>query len=118
MVDMDKIVSLSKRRGFIFQSSEIYGGTGSCDSRSQRSRLTLAKYRYTHTDRGEFSMAVEKVTFTLPEELVRRLERVPAGKRSLLVKTAVEKELDREAALSAAKKMKGRVVWKKKMHPD
>ena len=30
MVDMDKIVSLSKRRGFIYQSSEIYGGTGSC----------------------------------------------------------------------------------------
>jgi glycyl-tRNA synthetase len=30
MVEMDKIVSLSKRRGFIFQSSEIYGGTGSC----------------------------------------------------------------------------------------
>jgi glycyl-tRNA synthetase len=29
MVDMDKIVSLCKRRGFIFQSSEIYGGTGS-----------------------------------------------------------------------------------------
>ena len=28
MVEMDKIVSLSKR-GFIFQSSEIYGGTGS-----------------------------------------------------------------------------------------
>src|SRR5213592_4485212 len=27
---MDVIVSLSKRRGFIFQSSEIYGGTGSC----------------------------------------------------------------------------------------
>jgi len=26
---MDKIVSLCKRRGFIFQSSEIYGGTGS-----------------------------------------------------------------------------------------
>jgi glycyl-tRNA synthetase len=26
MVDMDKIVSLCKRRGFIFQSSEIYGG--------------------------------------------------------------------------------------------
>ena len=25
----DKLVSLSKRRGFIFQSSEIYGGTGS-----------------------------------------------------------------------------------------
>jgi glycyl-tRNA synthetase len=30
MVDMDKVVSLCKRRGFIFQSSEIYGGTGSC----------------------------------------------------------------------------------------
>ena len=30
MVGMDKIVSLAKRRGFIFQSSEIYGGTGSC----------------------------------------------------------------------------------------
>jgi len=26
---MDKLVSLSKRRGFIFQSSEIYGGAGS-----------------------------------------------------------------------------------------
>ncbi|RMH66741.1 MAG: glycine--tRNA ligase, partial [Bacteroidetes bacterium] len=25
---LDKIVSLSKRRGFIFQSSEIYGGLG------------------------------------------------------------------------------------------
>jgi hypothetical protein len=30
MIDTDKIVSLCKRRGFIFQSSEIYGGTGSC----------------------------------------------------------------------------------------
>jgi glycyl-tRNA synthetase len=27
---MEKIVSLAKRRGFIFQSSEIYGGLGSC----------------------------------------------------------------------------------------
>ncbi len=27
--DMDKMVSLSKRRGFVFQSSEIYGGLGS-----------------------------------------------------------------------------------------
>jgi len=26
---MDKLVSLAKRRGFVFQSSEIYGGTGS-----------------------------------------------------------------------------------------
>lgn len=28
--DMQDIVSLSKRRGFVFQSSEIYGGIGSC----------------------------------------------------------------------------------------
>ena len=27
---MDKLVSLCKRRGFIFQSSEIYGGLNSC----------------------------------------------------------------------------------------
>jgi len=30
IVDMDKIVSLCKRRGFVFQSSEIYGGLNSC----------------------------------------------------------------------------------------
>jgi glycyl-tRNA synthetase len=29
MVELEKIVSLCKRRGFIFQSSEIYGGLGS-----------------------------------------------------------------------------------------
>ena len=29
-MNMDTLVSLAKRRGFIFQSSEIYGGTGSC----------------------------------------------------------------------------------------
>jgi len=29
-VDMDKVVSLCKRRGFIFPSSEIYGGLASC----------------------------------------------------------------------------------------
>ena len=27
---MDKLVSLCKRRGYIFQSSEIYGGITSC----------------------------------------------------------------------------------------
>ncbi len=63
-------------------------------------------------------MAVEKVTFTLPQELVRRLEKVPAGKRSLLVKTAVEKELDRVTAMAILKKMKGKTVWKQKHHPD
>ena len=29
-VTMDKIVNLAKRRGFVFQSSEIYGGLASC----------------------------------------------------------------------------------------
>ena len=29
-ITMEKLVSLCKRRGFIFQSSEIYGGLGSC----------------------------------------------------------------------------------------
>ncbi len=29
-LDMDKLMSLSQRRGFIFQSSEIYGGLASC----------------------------------------------------------------------------------------
>jgi len=29
-VDMEKLVSLGKRRGFIFPSSEIYGGFGAC----------------------------------------------------------------------------------------
>ncbi|MGH2345512.1 MAG: glycine--tRNA ligase, partial [Chloroflexota bacterium] len=29
-VPLDKLVSLCKRRGFIFQSSEIYGGINSC----------------------------------------------------------------------------------------
>ena len=27
-IDMDQLVSLCKRRGFVFQSSEIYGGMG------------------------------------------------------------------------------------------
>ena len=36
-------------------------------------------------------MAAEKVTFTLPKQLVRRLERVPAGKRSSVVKEALER---------------------------
>ena len=63
-------------------------------------------------------MSVEKVTFTLPEELVRRLEKVPAGKRSMLVRKAVERELDREAAILALKRMKGKAIWKEKYHPN
>lgn len=30
LADLQTLVSLSKRRGFVFQSSEIYGGLGSC----------------------------------------------------------------------------------------
>ena len=63
-------------------------------------------------------MAVEKVTFTLPEELVRRLNKFPAGKRSLLVTNAVEKELDREAALKTFHRMKAKAIWKEKHHPE
>ncbi len=29
-IDMEKLASLCKRRGFIFQSSELYGGLASC----------------------------------------------------------------------------------------
>ena len=63
-------------------------------------------------------MAVEKVTFTLPEELVRRLEKVPAGRRSLLVKEAVERELDRRAAVAALKKLRGKPIWSQRYHPN
>ena len=63
-------------------------------------------------------MAVEKVTFTLPEELVRRLEKVPAGKRSMLVRRAVEEELDREAAAAMVRKLKGKISWKTRYHGD
>src|SRR2546429_8742948 len=39
-MNLDVIVSLCKRRGFIFQSSEIYGGIASCwDYGSPRVRL-------------------------------------------------------------------------------
>jgi len=63
-------------------------------------------------------MAVEKVTFTLPEELVRRFKKIPAGKRSTFVKVAVERELDREAAISFLRRMKRKRVWKEKHHPN
>ena len=63
-------------------------------------------------------MAVEKVTFTLPEELVRRLEKIPAGGRSMLVKEAVERELDRQAAIKALKKLRNKPIWSERYHPD
>jgi len=63
-------------------------------------------------------MAVEKVTFTLPEELVRRLAKVPPGKRSTVVKEAVERELQRQAAVAALRKLKGKPIWEAKHHPN
>ena len=63
-------------------------------------------------------MAVEKVTFTLPEELVSRLDKIPAGSRSKLVKEAVERELDRQAAAKAFKKLRSKPIWNEKHHPD
>lgn len=63
-------------------------------------------------------MAAEKVTFTLPEELVRRLEKVRAGKRSLLVAEALKRELDRRATAEALKKLRRRTAWREKDHPD
>ena len=63
-------------------------------------------------------MAVEKVTFTLPETLVRRLEKIPAGKRSNLVKDAVERELNRETAVAILRRLKGKAIWKEKYHPN
>jgi len=63
-------------------------------------------------------MAVVKATFTIPEELLRRLEKVPAGKRSLLVAKAIKRELDRKSLAEGLKKLKRRTVWKEKDHPD
>jgi hypothetical protein len=45
------------------------------------------------------STASKKVTFTLPVDLVRRIKKLPVGKRSGFVKRAIEKELDRRDAL-------------------
>lgn len=63
-------------------------------------------------------MAVVKATSTIPEELLRRLEKVPAGKRSLLVAEAIKRELNRKSLAKALKKLKRRTVWKEKDHPD
>lgn len=63
-------------------------------------------------------MAVEKATFTLPAELLRKLEKVPAGKRSRLVAEALRRELDRRAMSEALKKLRRRTAWREKDHPD
>jgi len=59
-----------------------------------------------------------RITFNLPEELIRRLKKLPTGKRSMLVKLAIEKELDREAAAATFKRIRGKTIWNKKHHPD
>jgi len=63
-------------------------------------------------------MAVEKVTFTLPEELIRRLGEIPAGKRSMVVKEALERELARRSAVAALKMLRGKSIWKARHHRD
>ncbi|MCZ6548145.1 MAG: hypothetical protein O6837_08520 [Deltaproteobacteria bacterium] len=62
-------------------------------------------------------MAAEKVTFTLPEELVIRLEKIPSGKRSMVVREAVERELDRQVAVAALKRRTGKPIWSERHHP-
>ena len=63
-------------------------------------------------------MTMRKIAFSLPGELIRRLKKLPARKRSMLVKLAVEKELDREAAAANFKRIRGKIIWNKKHHPD
>jgi hypothetical protein len=72
----------------------------------------------TDTKMRRNAMPAEKATFTLPDELVRKLEKVPAGKRSLLVAEALRREFDRRAAVDALKKLRHRSVWRNKDHPD
>ncbi|MFQ5802911.1 MAG: hypothetical protein ACE5JQ_08470 [Candidatus Methylomirabilales bacterium] len=59
-------------------------------------------------------MGAEKATFTLPAEVLWRLEKVPAGKRSLLVAEAARRELNRRAL----KKLRRRTAWREKDHSD
>ena len=64
------------------------------------------------------TMTMRKIAFSLPGELIRRLKKLPARKRSMLVKLAVEKELDREAAAANLKRIRKKTIWNKKNHPD
>ena len=61
---------------------------------------------------------MRKITFNLPEELIRRLKKLPTSKKSMLVRLAVEKELDRETAAANLKRIGGKTIWNKKHHPD
>lgn len=63
-------------------------------------------------------MPAEKVTFTLPDDLVRRLAEIPAGERSRFVKEAVARELKRQSALAALRRYRGKAIWKDRYHPD
>src|SRR6184192_2506006 len=56
VVTMDKIVSLARRRGFVFPSSEIYGGLGSSYDYGHygvlaKNKIRTAYVRTTVTDR-------------------------------------------------------------------
>ena len=62
-------------------------------------------------------MAAKKVTFILPLDLVRRIKRLPVGKRSGFVKQAIEKELDRQDTVGMLRRMQRKAIWKAKYHP-
>ncbi len=64
------------------------------------------------------AMTIQKITFSLPRELIGRLKKLTSANRSLLVQLAVEKELDRKAAVAKLKRMRGKPIWKKQHHPD
>jgi len=59
-------------------------------------------------------MAAKKVTFTMPSDLVRRVKRLPAGKRSAFVARAIERELDRLETVARLRKLRGTAGWGKK----
>jgi predicted transcriptional regulator len=61
-------------------------------------------------------MPAQKVAFTLPDELVRKLEKVTSGKRSLLMAEALRREFARRATVDALKRLRHRTAWREQDH--
>ena len=59
-------------------------------------------------------MSAKKVTFTLPSDLLRRIKRLPAGERSAFVARAIERELDRLAAVVRSRNSRGKTAGRMK----
>src|ERR1043166_2056275 len=76
---MDKLVSLSKRRGFIFQSSEIYGGTGSVWDYGPLG-VELKKNLKDQGGKGELAVRVDDKVCVGPSQSTNR-EDAPSPKR-------------------------------------